>query len=269
MTSPVVLITGASSGIGRALCFEYAQRGYAVAALARRKEKLEQLCHEIEAKGQPALAISADVGVDGEVEHAIEQIKAHWGGLDVAVANAGISVVAPFERVSLDDYRRVFEVNVFGVIRTAQACLPELSLRKGNFAAVGSVNGFVGLPRTSPYVSSKFAVRGFCDAIYHDFRLRGVSVTHIAPGFIESELRLLDNSGELRSDRKDPIPSWLVMPADVAARQMADAIAARRREAVITLHGKVAASFARHAPGLTHAIIRLAGSKAHRDHNRT
>src|SRR5262249_36247771 len=151
-------------------------------------------------------------------------------------ANAGISVAGPFERLSLDDYRRVFEVNVFGVLRTARACFESLKQSKGSFAAVGSVNGFVAIPGSSPYVSSKFAVRGLCEALHLDFALSGVSVTHLAPGFVESEIRLLDNKGTLRSDRKDPIPSWLVMPAAKAARQMADAIADREREAVITLH---------------------------------
>lgn len=265
MTSPVAFVTGASAGIGHALCLEYAARGYDVVALARRVDRLEQLCREIEAKGQQALAIAGDVGEDGELERAVEQSLSRFDRIDVAIANAGISIAAPFERLSLEDYRRVFEINVFGVIRTAKACLPALTRQKGCFAAVGSVNGFVGLPGSSPYVASKFAVRGLCDALRHDFRLQGVSVTHIAPGFIESEIRLLDNKGTLHQDRKDPIPSWLVMPAETAARQMADAIAARRREAVITLHGKVAASLARHAPGLTSGVISLAGARARRD----
>ena len=262
---PVAFLTGASSGIGHALGLEYARRGFDVVLLARRADRLQQLASEIEGMGRGALAVSGDVGVDGDLEKAVALAQERFGRIDVAIANAGISVAAPFERLSLDDYRRVFEINVFGVLRTAKACLPALQASRGSFAAVGSVNGFVALPGSSPYVSSKFAVRGLCESLRHDLRPSGVSVTHIAPGFVESEIRLVDNAGTLRQDREDPIPSWLVMPAEEAARQIVDAVAARRREAVITLHGKVAAAIARHAPGVTSGIIGLAGARARRD----
>jgi len=259
MSQPVAFITGASSGIGHALALEYARRNHRVVILARRAERLEQLASEVRALGAEALVAAGDVGTDGDLEKAVQQALDRFGQIDVAIANAGISVAAPFEKLSLDDYRRVFETNVFGVLRTARACLEPLKRSRGSFAAVGSVNGYVGLPGSSPYVGSKFAVRGLCESLFHDLGPLGVSVTHIAPGFIESEIRLTDNRGTFRPERKDPIPSWLVMPAATAARQMADAIARRDREAVITLHGKAAASLARHAPGLVNAVIRLAG----------
>jgi short-subunit dehydrogenase len=265
MSHPVAFITGASSGIGHALALEYARRGHDLVILARRAERLQQLAEQVQAAGAQALAVAGDVSVDGDLEKAARQALDRFGRIDVSIANAGISVAAPFDRLSLDQYRRVFETNVFGVLRTAQATFDALKQSHGSFAAIGSVNGYVALAGSSPYVASKFAVRGLCDALYQDFALHGVSVTHIAPGFIESEIRQVDNRGTLREDRKDPIPSWLVMPAATAARQIADAITDRQREAVITLHGKAAASLARHAPGFVSGVLRLVGRRGLRD----
>lgn len=264
MSRPVALVTGASSGIGHALALEYAQRRHDLVLLARRADRLEALAEQVRATGVEALVTACDVNTDGELQAAADLATDRFGRIDVAIANAGISVAAPFSKLSLDDYRRVFETNVFGVIRTAQACLPALRRSRGSFAAIGSVNGFLGLANLSPYTSSKYAVRGLCEALYLDLALEGVSVTHVAPGFVASEIRQVDNQGQFDADRRDPIPSWLQMPAATAARQIADAIAERRREIVLTNHGKAAASLARHAPGLVAGILRVAGRRAAR-----
>jgi short-subunit dehydrogenase len=262
---PVALITGASSGIGHALAIEYARRGHDVVAIARRADRLADLVRELRGLGAEGLGLAGDVSVDGSLEQAVGEALDRLGRLDVVIANAGISVAGAFEKLTLEDFRKVFETNVFGVLRTAYATLPQLRAQRGSFAAVGSVSGFVGLPTQAPYAGSKFAVKGLCEALHHEYRGQGVSVTHIAPGFVESEIRRVDNRGNLRDDLRDPIPSWLVMPAAEAARQIADGIKARRREVIITGHGKVFASLARHTPGLVAGAIHAAGSRLARD----
>ena len=127
----VVLVTGASSGIGAALAREFARQGADLVLAARRLPRLVELAAEVRATGRRALAVPCDVTEDGALEGAVRQALEAFGRLDVVVANAGFGVVGPFERLTLDDYRRQFETNVFGVLRTASAALPALRSSRG------------------------------------------------------------------------------------------------------------------------------------------
>lgn len=264
LAGKVVLITGASSGIGAALAREMARRGARPVLAARRVERIEALAQEIRGRGGEALAVQCDVTRDGDVERAVAAAREAFGGLDIAIANAGFGVGGRIEELSLDDVRRQFETNVFGVLRTVHAALPELKRSRGRIALMGSASGYVALPTVGAYTMSKFAVRALAETLRAELRDDGVAVTHIAPGFVESELRRINNAGELREDAVDPIPRWLVMPTPKAARQMVDAIAARRAEVVITGHARIGVSLSRHAPaliGASAALVARAGRK--------
>src|SRR6185369_10553669 len=150
-----------------------------------------------------------------------------------------------------------FDTNVFGVVRSLQEALPELERRRGAVGVVGSVNGYVSIPGWSAYCMSKHAVRSLSAAARLELRARGVSVTHLAPGFIESDFRRVDNLNAVHADARDPVPAWLPMEAGRAAREMLGAVLARRAEAVITVHGKLAVGFARHTPGLVAVALGL------------
>ena len=258
----VVLITGASSGIGAALAREFARQGADLALLARRHDRLLALGAEIERLGRRALALTADVTIDGDVERAVTTTLAAFGHLDVVVANAGFGVVGRVERLGLDDYRRQFETNVFGVLRTAKATLGALEASRGRLAIMGSVAGHVATPGSSPYSMSKFAVRALAEALGHEVAAGGVSVTLVSPGFVESELRRVDNAGVLHADVSESVPGWLVMPAERAARPIVRAIARRRREIVITGHGKLGVFVQRHAPWLVASALRTFGVRS-------
>ena len=258
----VALITGASSGIGAALARELARQGADVALVARRADRLAVLAREIEDLGRRALVVTADVRVDGDVERAVTATQTTLGRLDVVVANAGFGVVGPVERLTLDDYRRQFETNVFGVLRTVQAALAPLKASRGRLVILGSVAGHIASPGSSPYSMSKFAVRGLAEALGHELAASGVSVTLVSPGFVESEIRRVDNSGVFQPEGREPVPAWLVVPAARAARSIARAIARRRREVVVTGHGRLAVFAQRHAPWLVAAIIRAAGLRS-------
>ncbi len=250
VTGQVALVTGASSGIGAALARELARRGAAVALLARRTDRLAALAGEITAAGGRALAIGCDVTRDGEIERAVAATAAEFGRLDVAVANAGFGVAGRFADLALDDYRRQFETNVFGVLRTARAALPELIRSRGALAIVGSVAGDVAAPGSSAYSMSKAAVRALATALRGELAPRGVAVVLVTPGFVDSEIRRVDNRGAFHPGAREPVPGWLRMPAETAARTIVRAIARRRREVVVTAHAKVAVALARHTPGL-------------------
>ena len=254
-----VFITGASSGIGAGLAREFARCGADVVLAARRAERLEALAAEIRHGGRRALAIGCDVTRDGDVERAMAAARTAFGRVDVVVANAGFGVVGDVERLTLDDYRRQFETNVFGVLRTVWAALDDVKRARGRIAIIGSVSGHLATPGSSPYAMSKFAVRALAEALGHELAQQGVSVTLISPGFVESEIRRVDNSGRLSQATPDPIPSWLIMPAPRAARHIVNAIARRRREAVITGHGRATVFLNRHAPWLLAMLIRRFG----------
>ncbi|MRR12755.1 SDR family NAD(P)-dependent oxidoreductase, partial [bacterium] len=145
----------------------------------------------------------------------------------------------------------------FGTIRTLKAALPELRKTRGRIGVVGSVNGFIGTPATSAYCASKFAVRGLCDSIRPELKSSGVSVTHVAPGFVESEIRAKDNREVVHRHAKDPVPAWLVASAESAAIEIVNALSRRKREQIVTFHGKVFVFLERH---LSWLVARVAGA---------
>ena len=256
MKDNVVLVTGASSGIGEAVSRELARRGARLVLTARRVNRLEALARELGSGPGNAVAVPCDVTKDGDCEAAVAAAVAAYGRLDTVYANAGFAIAGRLEKLTLDDYRRQMETNVFGVLRALKASLPELKKTCGRIGVVGSVNGYIGTPATSAYCMSKFALRGLCDAIRPELKPYGVSVTHIAPGFVASEIRAKDNREVVHAHAKDPVPSFLVMPADAAAREIVNALARRKREQVVTFHGKVFVFLERHVPWL---VAHLAG----------
>jgi short-subunit dehydrogenase len=180
----------------------------------------------------------------------------------VVVANAGFGVVGPVERLTVEDYRRQFETNVFGVLRTIHATLADLKASRGRLVIIGSVSGYVATPGSSPYAMSKFAVRALAESLGHEVAPAGVAVTLVTPGFVESEIRRVDNAGVLRTESPEPLPAWLVMSAGRAARQIVRAVARRRREIVVTGHGKLGVFVQRHAPWLVTRAIRAFGIRS-------
>ena len=246
-----VLITGASSGIGEELAVQLAALGSKLTLTARRRDRLESLAVRIASSGVVRPVIDeCDVTRDGDVERAVEAAVSVWGKLDVSIANAGYGVKGPIRGLSLHDYRRQFETNVFGVLRTILASLPQIEKARGNLVIIGSVAGWVATPGGSPYSMSKFALRGMTDAITPELRRLGVKVTLISPGFVTSEFRGVNNAGEFHSDFKDPAPAWLCMPTDRAVREILRAIARGKREQIVTFHGKAAVWLQRFQPWL-------------------
>jgi short-subunit dehydrogenase len=252
-----VLITGASSGIGEELAWQLGQAGAQLILTARRTHLLDALAQRIAASGNPPpLVVQCDVTRDGDVDQAVAESVRRWGRLDVVIANAGFGVVGPFRDLTLDDYRRQFETNVFGVLRTIYAALPEIDKTAGRIVIIGSVAGWAASPNTSPYGMSKFALRALAEAITPELSLRGVKVTLISPGFVASNIRRVDNQGLVQPEAPDPIPGWLVMPTEKAVRQMLRAVARGKPEAIITGHGKLLVAIERFTPRLARAFKR-------------
>ena len=263
-TGKVALITGASAGIGAALARELARDGVDLVLAARREDRLRDLAREIEATGRNAIVVGCDVTRDGDLERAVAAAVERYGRLDIAIANAGFGVAGHVEELTLDDFRRQLDTNVLGVLRTLYASLPELRKTRGQFVVVGSVAGHVPTPLTSAYSMSKFAVRGFAESIHDELAASGVSVTLVSPGFVDSDIRRVDNHGKVHETAPDPVPAWLRMPTDRAARTIVRAIRRRRREVVVTGHGKALVLLYRHAPWLLRFVIARFGAPKRR-----
>lgn len=245
-----MLITGASSGIGAALARAFAREGANVVLLARRTERLKALATELISTGVEAIWETVDVTRRDQLDRAVAKTLSKFGRLDIAIANAGFGVAGPVQKLTADDYRRQFETNVFGVLNSVWATVPALEKSHGRLVLIGSVAGHVALPRNSAYSMSKFAVRALAGALAGELHPTGVSVTLISPGFLSTEIRKVDNRGALHEQVRDPVPEWLRMDPERAARRMLTAIYRRRRELVITGHGKFAVFMSRFAPGL-------------------
>jgi short-subunit dehydrogenase len=263
ISGKVALITGASAGIGAALAREFAARGCSLVLTARRSDRLEELAAELRQGGTKVLVARADVTQDGELEAVVSEARQQLGGVDIVVANAGFGVMGKLHELAVDDVRRQLETNLFGVLRTLTATRDELLARRGRFAIVGSISGYLCSPGVGAYSMSKFALRAYADVLRQELRPLGVSVTHLIPGFIESEIRQVDNRGTFHEQARDPVPKWIQMPTAKAARQMVDAVAARCAARVITGHGKVLMLLGRHAQWLVDLLVRF-GVGAHR-----
>jgi short-subunit dehydrogenase len=250
-----VLITGASSGIGEELAYQLAHSGARLTLAARRQDELDRVAQNA-AKLSLAKPITAvcDVARDGDLERAVAAALTHHSQLDVVFANAGFGVVGNFQKLILEDYRRQFETNVFGVLRTLYAALPALEESQGNFAIVGSVSGWVATPGSSPYAMSKFALRAFANCITPDLRAAGIKLTLLSPGFIVSDIRRVDNRGTLHAEAKDPVPTWIQMSTEKCAHQMLQAVSRGQRERIISTHGKLLVALERFTPWLLRAF---------------
>jgi short-subunit dehydrogenase len=251
----VVWITGASSGIGKAMAFEWARSGYRVVLSARRKELLEVVAREIKNSGGEALVIPLDIMEETSIETAVQQIISRWGRLDVVVANAGFGVVGSIDKLTAKDWNRQLQGNVTGLALTVKYALPHLKQNQGRIGLVGSVGAYLPNPGVGAYGASKAAVHSIGLTLQVELKGTGVSCTTLHPGFVASEITRVDNEGMWHPDRADPRPENLIWPTDKAAKVMVRAIMKRKRNYVFTTHGRVFVWLQRWFPGLIRMII--------------
>lgn len=259
----VCLITGASRGIGAALARELAPAGARLALFARSKDDLDKISQEAQARGAETLALTGDVRRPEEVRAAVERAVSHFGGLDVVIANAGVGSQGFFLDFSLDDFREVMEVNFFGVLHTIYAALPHLRQRQdARLGILSSVAGKLPFPTGSAYSASKFALHGLGEALRTEEEIiGGPKVTMLCPGYVATNIQ---NASIHRGIERQP-PSLLTMKAEVAARQIMDALAAGVPEASITGHAKALVALRRFAPRfLTDGIMKQAFKRMNR-----
>ena len=215
-----VLVTGATSGLGRETAVQLARRGWRVAVSGRRSEQLDETVRLIEAAGARALRLQGSVAELGRVVSHYAEIKAAWGGLDWAILNAGVGDAMDAKAFSSETVRWTFETNVFGVCYWLEAIIPDMIAQGcGLIAGVSSLAASRGLPKSGPYCASKAALSTLLESTRVDLHGTGVDVITVCPGFVRSEM----------TDRNNPesMPFLMDTPAGVAA--MLAGLDARRR----------------------------------------
>ena len=247
----VAVVTGASQGIGRALVHELASQHSRLVLAARDAEALARVAGECEARGAEALAVPTDVADEAACRALIAAAVERFGGLDVLVNNAGIGMLARFEDVTdLSLYERLMRVNYLGSIYPTWHALPHLKRSRGQVVAISSLAGLNGVPGRTAYAATKHAQVGFFDSLRIELRGSGVSVTVIAPYFVQSEIRKRSPGPDGRTVEASPVHEDDVMTAEECARLIVRAMAKRKRMLVMTLKGRLGRFLKLVAPGL-------------------
>ena len=250
LKNKVVIITGASSGIGKALAIECAGRGGRVVLAARNEKALEEVINEIKAKGGICITVPTDVTSESECRELIQKTVAEFGGIDILINNAGISMRALFDEMKLEVFNQVMDINFRGSVYCTYYALPHLLKSGGSLVGISSIAGQIGLPARSAYSASKYAMQGFLDALRVENRKRGLHVLTVLPGYTESEIRkrALNERGE--EQLESPLEEGRIMSAAIVASCVADAIAKRKRKIVLTMEGKLAVFLNKFAPSI-------------------
>lgn len=251
----VVIVTGASSGIGRALCLELAPQRPRLVLSARDAARLEQVADECRARGAQALVVPADVSLEDDCRRLVERAAQEFGGLDVLVNNAGQSMWASFEELrDLSVYERLMRVNYLSCVWLTHAALPHLRRSRGRLVVMASVAGLTGVPTRTGYAASKHAVFGFFDSLRIELRGSGVTVTLVAPDFVVSEIHRRSIGPDGRALGASPMQEARIMSAEQCARLTVAAMERRRRLAILSRRGRLGRFVRLLAPGLIDRI---------------
>ncbi|NSW93360.1 MAG: SDR family oxidoreductase [Bacteroidales bacterium] len=246
----VVIVTGASSGIGEAVAREFARHGSKVVLAARSENRLAEITNEIKAEKGEAFYVKTDVSKEEECKKLIEETVARYGTVNILVNNAGISMRAVFDDVDLKVLHRLMDVNFWGTVYCTKYALPYLVSNRGSVIGVSSVAGFHGLPGRTGYSASKFAMHGFLETLRIENLKRGLHVMIIAPGFTATEIRkhalTADGSEQGESPRKE---ERLKSP-EYVAKWVLKGIRKRKRNKILTWDGRITALFQRILPGV-------------------
>ena len=185
-----VIVTGATSGIGRETALQFAKAGAQVVVAGRRNERLKTLVKEIEAKAGKAFAVATDVAEASQVEKLVAKAVDHFGAIDTLVNNAGVGLAARFDELSLEDFRRVMEINFWGTVYACKVVVPVMKQQKsgGVIINVSSILGKRGVPYETAYCASKFALAGFSESLRTEVMADKIDVTTIFPGAVETEI---------------------------------------------------------------------------------
>lgn len=257
----IVAITGASSGIGMALAYEFALLGAKLSLAARRTEKLIEIKNELKKTGTEVCIVTTDVTQEESCKVFIEKTLNHYTKIDILINNAGISMRSLFKNVELDVLKRLMDVNFWGAVYCTKFALPSLLENRGVVVGVSSVAGFHGLPGRTGYSASKFALHGFLETLRIEHLKDGLHVLVIAPGFTASEIREKALVGNGIEQGKTPRDETKMLTPQFVAKNLIRAIQKRKRNRIISISGQLIALFQRIIPRQVDYLIYKSMSK--------
>lgn len=240
MQHKTVIITGASSGIGEALATQFAQKGSNIVIAARSADKLESFALTLRQQyGVKVLCVPTDVTKQADCKNLIDKTVATFGGIDVLINNAGISMRALFEDLDIDVLEQLMQVNFWGAVYCTRYAIEYLLKSKGTVVGVSSIAGYRGLPARTGYSASKFALQGFLEALRPEVMDRGVNVLVACPGFTASNIRKVALTADGTSQGETPRAEDKMMTSEECAAHIYQAIVKRKRTIVLTTQGKL------------------------------
>jgi short-subunit dehydrogenase len=246
----VVIVTGASSGIGEATAREFAANGSKVILAARSEEKLVAIVKEIREKGGEAAYIKTDVSKEEDCRNLVEKSVEKYGTINILINNAGLSMRASFNEVDLKVLQKLMNVNFWGTVYCSKYALPYLVANRGSLVGVSSVAGFHGLPGRTGYSASKFAIHGFLETIRIENLKRGLHVMVIAPGFTSSEIRKHALTADGTEQGSSPRKEGKMMSPEYVAKWVLKGIRKKKRNKILTWAGRFTALFQRIIPAV-------------------
>jgi short-subunit dehydrogenase len=249
-TDKVVIVTGASSGIGKAIAMEFALNGSKVVLASRSESKLSAITRTINDAGGEAIYVKTDVSIETDCKQLIEKTIEKYGGIDILVNNAGLSMRAAFIDVDVKVLHKLMDVNFWGTVYCTKLALPYLLDRKGSLIGVSSVAGFHGLPGRTGYSASKFAMHGFLETIRIENLKKGLHVMIIAPGFTSTDIRRHALTANGMEQGESPRTEQALMSPEYVAKWVLKGIRKKKRNKLLTWDGRLTALFQRIVPTL-------------------
>jgi len=255
MENKVVVITGGSSGIGKAMAEKFGQEGSKILITGRNKEELDKAVDELKNKGITIAGFQADVSVEDDNKRMAEEAVRLFGTIDVLINNAGISMRALFSEVDLSVVKKVMDINFYGVLYATKYCLPEIQKNKGSVIGISSIAGYRGLPGRTGYSASKFALNGFLEVLRTELLKKDVHVLTACPGFTASNIRKRSLTKDGTSQGESPRNEQKMMSAEECAHHIYKATVNRKNILILTAQGKFTVFLNKWLPKLTDRLV--------------
>ncbi len=256
LNDKVVIITGASSGIGKALAIEFASRGACLVVAARQYVALCELTESlINQYGVKAVAVQCDVSVEDDCSHLVKQAILTFGKIDILINNAGISMRALFKDADLGVLKTVMDVNFWGTVYCTKYAFPHIEKTGGSVVGVSSIAGYKGLPGRTGYSASKFAMNGFLDALRIENLKTGVHVLTACPGFTASNIRNTALAKDGSQQGESTLDEGKMMTAEEVAKIIVRGVEKRSRTLVMTRQGKLTVTLSKFFPGWVDKLV--------------
>lgn len=238
MKDKVIIITGASSGIGKALAFSFGREGAKIVITGRKEAPLLAVSRELTQQGIENFAFVSDVSIEADNIEMVKKTVEQYGKIDVLINNAGISMRSMFADCDLNVIKKVMDINFYGTVYATKYALPYIKTTKGSIVGVSSIAGYRGLPVRSGYSASKFAVNGFLEALRTELLHTGVHVLTACPGFTASNIRVASLGSDGNSKGESMRDEGNMMSSEEVADRILKAVENRDRDMVLTLQGK-------------------------------